>query len=183
MIEISGKYTNAKIMIDQIDQTTMAQITQMINHPAFTNPIAIMPDTHAGKGSVIGFTMEMTDKIIPNIVGVDIGCGMLTLCVGEDLFDTISKDDLDESIRNAIPFGTNTRDKAYKVIFNWYDLNESLRNLAMEFNKRQKYLDLKNKCESVGITDSTIFQQICENVFEGGTYNLSDDVISRLERI
>ena len=47
----------------------------MVNHPAFTNPIRIMPDCHAGKGSVIGFTIEMTEKVIPNVIGVDIGCG------------------------------------------------------------------------------------------------------------
>jgi tRNA-splicing ligase RtcB len=74
MIEYPGKYTTAKVMIDQIEQSCAAQITNFVNHPAFTNPIAIMPDTHAGKGSVIGFTMPMTDKTIPNVVGVDIGC-------------------------------------------------------------------------------------------------------------
>jgi len=58
-------------MIDVIDPTCAAQIIQFINHPAFTNPVVIMPDTHAGEGSVIGFTMPMTDRIIPNTVGVN----------------------------------------------------------------------------------------------------------------
>ena len=71
MIIFEGKYTKAKVMIDQIDESCSSQITQFINHPAFTNPVAIMPDCHAGKGSVIGFTMEMTDKIIPNTIGVN----------------------------------------------------------------------------------------------------------------
>lgn len=70
MIEIPGKYTTAKIMIDEIESTCMAQIIKMVNHPAFTKPVVIQPDTHAGKGSVIGFTMPITDKIIPDVVGV-----------------------------------------------------------------------------------------------------------------
>jgi len=74
MIEVNGKYTNAKIMIDQVDEGCMGQIIQMINHEAFTNPVRIMPDTHQGAGSVIGFTMPMGDKLIPNVVGVDLGC-------------------------------------------------------------------------------------------------------------
>jgi RNA-splicing ligase RtcB len=74
MFEIKGKYTTAKVMIDNVEESCVSQITHFVNHPAFTNPVAIMPDTHAGKGSVIGFTMKLTDKIIPNVIGVDIGC-------------------------------------------------------------------------------------------------------------
>lgn len=74
MQTLKGKYGEAKVMIDHIDPMTTSQIFEFLNHEAFTNPIAIMPDTHAGKGSVIGFTMPMTDKVIPNVVGVDINC-------------------------------------------------------------------------------------------------------------
>ena len=76
MFEVTGKYTTAKVMIDDVEESCVAQINHFVNHPAFTNPIAIMPDTHAGKGSVIGFTMPMSNRLIPNVVGVDIGCGM-----------------------------------------------------------------------------------------------------------
>lgn len=74
MYEMNGKYTTAKIMIDYVEEACTSQIIGFLNHPVFTNPIAIMPDTHAGKGSVVGFTMPMTEKIIPNVIGVDIGC-------------------------------------------------------------------------------------------------------------
>ena len=57
MIEYNGKYTNAKVMIDDIENTCAGQIVEFINNESFTNPVAIMPDTHAGKGAVIGFTM------------------------------------------------------------------------------------------------------------------------------
>ncbi len=74
MFEIKGKYTSAKVMIDYVEESCIAQITEMCNNEAFTNSIAIMPDCHAGKGSVVGFTMPVGDKIIPNVIWVDIGC-------------------------------------------------------------------------------------------------------------
>lgn len=70
MFEIKGKYTKARVMTDNIDKETTSQIVNIVNHPAFTNDISIMPDTHAGAGSVIGFTMPMSDKIVPNTIGV-----------------------------------------------------------------------------------------------------------------
>jgi RNA-splicing ligase RtcB len=76
---MQGRYNKANIMIDEIDEVTRNQIQTFLNHPAFGNTyIAIMPDCHAGKGAVIGFTMKLNDYVIPNIIGVDIGCGMLT---------------------------------------------------------------------------------------------------------
>ena len=71
MIPFKGKCTTAKVMIDDIDEATTGQIIQMVNHPAFNNPIAVMSDCHYGKGAVIGFTMPMTDRVVPNVVGVN----------------------------------------------------------------------------------------------------------------
>ena len=111
MLEYKGKYGQAKVMIDDIDQMTVSQIYEFLNHPAFTNPIAIMPDTHAGNGAVIGFTMEMTDKVIPNVVGVDINCGMLSLNFGKNVLAEMDRETIDILIRQAIPFGTNIHKK------------------------------------------------------------------------
>jgi RNA-splicing ligase RtcB len=111
MIQYNGKYTQAKVMIDSIDETTASQINEFINHEAFTNPIAIMPDCHAGKGAVIGFTMEMTDKVIPNVIGVDIGCGMLSYRVSKSFLSRLRKDQIDRAIRKVVPFGTNVNQK------------------------------------------------------------------------
>ena len=110
MFEINGKYTSAKVMIDDVEESCIGQIYGFVNHPAFTNPIAIMPDTHAGKGSVIGFTMPMTDKVIPNVIGVDIGCGMLALNIGKEL--TVDLAHLDLKIRNRVPFGFNVHQQS-----------------------------------------------------------------------
>ena len=75
MYPIKGKYSTAFIMTDEVDIDPKAyeQIVGFVNNHVFTNDSRIMPDYHAGSGSVIGFTMPMTDKIIPNVVGVDIG--------------------------------------------------------------------------------------------------------------
>lgn len=108
MIEVNGKYTNAKIMIDQIEPECMGQIIQMINHESFTNPVRIMPDTHSGAGSVIGFTMPVGNKLVPNVVGVDISCGMLSYNVGKI---NLNHKELDEKIREEIPFGININKK------------------------------------------------------------------------
>jgi tRNA-splicing ligase RtcB (3'-phosphate/5'-hydroxy nucleic acid ligase) len=108
MINLNGKYTNAKIMIDDVDENCMSQIIQMINHEAFTNPVAIMPDCHSGKGSVIGFTMGVGNKLIANIIGVDISCGMLSFNVGKI---KINHQDFDDKIREKIPFGINVNKK------------------------------------------------------------------------
>lgn len=68
MFEIKGRYTKAQIMIDAVEESCIAQIFEMCNNEAFSNSIAIMPDCHSGKGSVVGFTMPIGDKIIPNVI-------------------------------------------------------------------------------------------------------------------
>ena len=97
-------------MIDQIDDTTRLQIQRMLDHPAFAKTyIAIMPDCHAGKGAVIGFTMKMNDYIIPNIVGVDIGCGVLA---ARFAVDKIELPAFDRFIKKNIPAGFAIHHKA-----------------------------------------------------------------------
>jgi hypothetical protein len=94
---MKGKYNFANIMIDEIDEATKEQIQTFLNHPAFADTyIAIMPDCHAGKGAVVGFTMQMNNYIIPNLVGVDIGCGMLHI---EYPLQTTDLTKLDEFIK------------------------------------------------------------------------------------
>ena len=75
MIELKGKYNNCKVYTDNIDNETISQLINLLNQEFIKdNTIRIMPDCHAGKGCVIGTTMTIKDKIVPNLVGVDIGC-------------------------------------------------------------------------------------------------------------
>lgn len=75
MFELHGKHNTCKVFTDNCDNETISQITELLNQESVKgSQIRIMPDTHAGKGCVIGTTMTLTDKVIPNLVGVDIGC-------------------------------------------------------------------------------------------------------------
>lgn len=75
MIELRGKYNNCKVFTDNIDNETISQLTALLNQESVKDShIRIMSDVHAGKGCVIGTTMTLKDKVVPNLVGVDIGC-------------------------------------------------------------------------------------------------------------
>lgn len=88
MEEIKGKFNTAISFAKVIEDTAREQIRRMCNYE-FTrdSKIRIMPDVHAGKGCTIGTTMTVTDKAVPNIVGVDIGCGMYTVKLETDSLD------------------------------------------------------------------------------------------------
>ena len=76
--------SNLKIFTENIEESALQQINKLISLEAFKeSKIRIMPDVHAGTGCVIGFTADLGDKVIPNIVGVDIGCGMYTVKLGK----------------------------------------------------------------------------------------------------
>jgi RNA-splicing ligase RtcB len=115
MKTISGKYNLIKVMIDEIEDTASTQIQAIANHPAMENSnIVIMPDCHAGAGCVIGFTQYIShnDYLIPNLIGVDIGCGVLSLKLGDIKID-LNK--LDCFIKKYIPHGFAHRQQAHKL--------------------------------------------------------------------
>lgn len=102
-VRIKGKYNSAVVFTTNIDTATKEQIETIVNLPAFEgSKIRIMPDCHAGKGYVIGTTMTITDKICPNLVGVDIGCGVLAIKLNESEIDFKK---LDTVIRENVPYG------------------------------------------------------------------------------
>lgn len=112
MFSVNGKYTVAIVMLDNIDEETMRQIHEFVNNEAFTNMVIVMPDTHAGKGAVIGFTMELPDKVIPNVIGVDKGCGMLSFDIGQGALQDLVPERIDGLIREVVPFGTDVNKKS-----------------------------------------------------------------------
>lgn len=98
-----------KIFTTNIEQEAIKQIDELLEQEPFKNcKVRIMPDVHSGKGCVIGFTADLGNKIIPNIVGVDIGCGML--CVELGNID-LNLEKLDKIINEFIPAGRNIREK------------------------------------------------------------------------
>jgi len=109
MIELKGNYTDCKIFTDQVEETAITQVKDFLNHIAFKDcRTRFMPDIHAGKGSVIGTTVELSGMVIPNVIGVDIGCGMLSAKIGKIDIDLAK---LDEFISNNIPSGQRVNPK------------------------------------------------------------------------
>lgn len=103
MIKIKGKYNTAKVFTNNIDSVTKSQIITFCDQDFVKDcRIRIMPDCHAGAGCVIGLTVDLGDKVIPNIVGVDIGCGTLTIELGKINIDLKA---LDSIIHKHIPSG------------------------------------------------------------------------------
>lgn len=106
MIVINGEHNYTKVHgVDDLDENTRKQIQHILDCPVSKHgTIRIMPDTHAGKGSVIGFTMKRTSggPIVPNIIGVDIGCGVSAYNLGNI---EVNFQELDNYIRDNIPSG------------------------------------------------------------------------------
>ena len=111
MFTLEGKYNNCKIFTDNCDNERISQLMSLLNQESVKGEqIRIMPDTHSGKGSVIGTTMTLKNrKVIPNIVGVDIGCGMLAIKLENKDIDLPA---LDNIIRKYVPSGFDIHEKA-----------------------------------------------------------------------
>lgn len=112
MIEIKGNCNTAKVFTDTIEEVAITQIMQLCDM-TYTEglKIRIMPDVHAGAGCTIGTTMTITDKIVPNLVGVDIGCGMETMRIKNK---HIELEKLDKLIYAKIPSGMDVRETPHK---------------------------------------------------------------------
>ncbi|UKI43484.1 MAG: RtcB family protein [Porphyromonadaceae bacterium] len=103
---------DVKIFTDNIEESALAQIRELLSIDVFSDKkIRIMPDVHAGAGCVIGFTGNLGDKVIPNIVGVDIGCGMRVLKLGQ--IDEIDFHAFHEHIRSNVPSGMIVREDRF----------------------------------------------------------------------
>ena len=112
MLEVSGQYNTAKIFTDVVDQASIGQVIALCNQEFVQGSrIRLMPDIHAGAGCTVGTTMTITDKVVPNLVGVDIGCGMETVRLREERLE-LQK--LDKVIRERIPSGFAIREKPHR---------------------------------------------------------------------
>jgi RNA-splicing ligase RtcB len=108
MLKLQGSVVACTVMADEVDANTRIQLERMLNCAAFSgSTICIMPDFHAGAGAVIGLTATVTDRIIPNVIGVDIGCGVSSCeLAGTDEIDFKAFDDW---VRAKIPSGFAVR--------------------------------------------------------------------------
>lgn len=127
VLELQGKYDQAKVFTENVDDATIGQIIEFLNQPFSKNAnVRMMPDVHAGKGAVVGTTMHILKnedgslheeaKVSPNVVGVDIGCGMLTVEIEPTDVDF---EKLDQVIRQYIPYGMEIREKPHPMVKNF----------------------------------------------------------------
>lgn len=192
--------SDLKIFTENIEPQALNQIYTLIKQPAFSDcKVRIMPDVHAGTGCVIGFTADLGDKVIPNIVGVDIGCGMLTVELGNIDIDLAKLDDV---IRKYVPNGRNVHeaeDNFSESIINQLYCKDRLKNV--DWLKRSggtlgggnhfieididddgnKYLIIHSGSRNIGKQVAEIYQQMAiddlsgENSLEEETKKLIED--------
>lgn len=196
MMEIKGKRNTAICYANVIEEQASEQIRRMCDYE-FTDGsrIRIMPDVHAGKGCTIGTTMTVTDKAVPNVVGVDIGCGMYTVNIGKADIDFAR---LDEAA-HYIPSGMNVWDKEQEAFdltelrcyeqlkkVNW--LKGSLGTLGggnhfieVDINSDGvKYLVIHSGSRNLGKQVAEIYQEMAIDLHKGiGVYLRTRDEIIR----
>ncbi|HAA09514.1 MAG TPA: RNA-splicing ligase RtcB, partial [Syntrophomonas sp.] len=109
MLELQGKYNTAQVFTSDIEETAERQIINLCNQEFVKGcKIRIMPDCHAGVGCVIGFTADLGDLVVPNLVGVDIGCGAYVVELGQVEIDLPQ---FDAVVRKHIPAGHEVHKK------------------------------------------------------------------------
>ena len=139
MFVIKGNTAVARVYQDedQVENTAKEQIGLVTSHVAFKGQsIAVMPDCHYGSGCVVGFTSTLGKHVIPNVIGGDIGCGVLALCTGQKSIDF---DKLDRVIRDRVPSGFRIRDEAIVDDFFKHD-EEFVTELGTTVDKINKSL-------------------------------------------
>ena len=137
-MEIKGKFNLIKVFTQNLDDKTKEQLTELANFEPFKeSTIRVMPDVHAGKGCTIGTTMTIKNKLVPNMVGVDIGCGMEIAQIAEKELDLKV---LDKCIYRNIPAGTNIRKRKH----------EFANNIDLKELKCKEHVDLNKALHSIG---------------------------------
>ena len=122
--QLSGKYGNAIVYTDNVEESAASQIVSLLNQSAFEgSSVKIMPDVHAGAGCVIGYTARLTGRVVPNLIGVDIGCGVLAVKTDKT---KINFEKLDRFIRQNIPFGFERNKRVDSMV------PDSLRNTVVK---------------------------------------------------
>lgn len=127
--------SNVKIFTNNVEGSAVNQIYTLVAQEAFKDSkVRIMPDVHSGAGCVIGFTADLGDKVIPNVVGVDIGCGMLTVELGKI---DLNLELLDEAIKKVVPHGFSIHSKS--------SIYSSTKSMPFDIKELKCYDELRNK--------------------------------------
>ncbi len=174
-----------KIFTENIDEKAVEQIEKLLAQEAFKDcKVRIMPDVHAGKGCVIGFTGDLGDKVIPNIVGVDIGCGMFCANLGKIEIDYKK---LDDFINDKIPSGMSVNENkiaefdltqlyCYDKLKNYKWIENSVGSLGGgnhfieidEAEDGEKYLVIHSGSRNLGTQVADLYQDLADQIMNHG---------------
>lgn len=196
MFEIEGKVNTALCFAKVVEEEAVEQIRRMCDYE-FTegSRIRIMPDVHAGKGCTIGTTMTVTDKVVPNIVGVDIGCGMYTVSLGNVDIDFEKLDEAAHFVPSGMHIWEGRQERfdlqkltCYRSLKNTKWLERSLGTLGggnhfIEVDQAEdgaKYLVIHTGSRNLGKQTAEIYQQLAIDLNKGKeTYFRQRDEIIR----
>lgn len=195
-IEIKGKVNTALCYAKVVEEEAIGQIRRMCDYAmAEDSKIRIMPDVHAGKGCTIGTTMTITDKMVPNVVGVDIGCGMYTVNLGKDDVDFEKVDEAAHFIPSGREVWEGRQEKfdltdlrCYRKLKDAKRLARSLGTLGggnhfIEIDEAAdgtKYLIIHSGSRNLGKQVAELYQKLAINLNRGfGEYlKKRDEIIS-----
>ena len=184
-MELVGKHNSAKVFTDELEEGAKEQIIELLNQDFIKDAkVRIMPDVHQGMGCVIGFTADMGDKVIPNIVGVDIGCGMLTVELGNIELDLPK---IDKIINKEVPSGSNVhgrREIKFDKLLDLYCLRDLKNTKRIERSigtlgggnhflevgvdsKNNKYLVIHSGSRNLGKQVAEIYQRMAIDLCRG----------------
>lgn len=201
-LELKGKYASAKVFTETIEEGAKDQILKLLDQKFVEGvKVRIMPDVHQGKGSVIGFTADMKDKVIPNIVGVDIGCGVLTVELGDIDIDL---EILDKVIKNKVPSGRNVHEErkykfdrlkdlhVYRELRDTRRIERSIGSLGggnhfIEVgadSKGDKYLTIHSGSRNFGLQVANIYQKLAIDLCSGKEeyFKKKDEIIENYKK-
>ncbi len=196
MFEIKGKVNTAVCYAKAVEEEAIGQIRRMCDYE-FTegSKIRIMPDVHAGKGCTIGTTMTVTDKAVPNVVGVDIGCGMYTVELGKTAVDFEKVDEAEHFIPSGMHIWEGRQERfplqelrCYRSLKNTKWLERSLGTLGggnhfIEIDQAAdgtKYLVIHTGSRNLGKQVAELYQQLAVDLNKGKeTYFKERDEIIR----
>lgn len=196
MFEIKGKINTAICYAKVVEEEAIEQIRRMCDYDFTENSkIRIMPDVHAGKGCTIGTTMTVTDKVVPNIVGVDIGCGMYTVNLGKNDIDFEKLDEAAHYIPSGMHIWEGRQERfdlqelrCYRSLKNTKWLERSLGTLGggnhfIEIDRASdgtNYLVIHTGSRNLGKQAAEIYQQLAIDLNKGKeTYFQQRDEIIR----
>ena len=194
-IEIQGKVNTAICYAKVVEEEAIEQIRRMCDYPMTEgSKIRIMPDVHSGKGCTIGTTMTITDKAVPNVVGVDIGCGMYTVDLGKGDIDLMLLD----ATAHFIPSGMNVWEgrkerfdlqqlRCYRSLKDAKRLERSLGTLGggnhfIEIDQAQdgtNYLVIHSGSRNLGKQVAELYQHLAIELAQGKEdyYRQRDEII------